>query len=503
MAGWWQRLFARKAGVVRRPVTIRARYDAAQTSEENYRHWSASDGFGARTANSHQVRVTLRNRARYEVANNCYARGMVHTLAGDMVGTGPTLQLLTEDLNVNRQVEAAFGRWSRAVGLARKLRTAKTAKVVDGETFLLHTTNELLPDPVKLDVIPIECDQVAQPYVVREALLAPQTYLDGLVMDEAGNVVSYDVLSQHPGDAILWGMDYRRYPARLVRHWFRCDRPGQIRGVSELTPALPLFAFLRRYTLATVSAAEIAANFAGLLETEAPPDGTTNEPTPFETLEIERGMMTTLPSGSRLNQLKAEQPTTTYPDFKRELLKEIARCLGIPFILAAQDSSLSNYSSGRMDALPYRDLVRTERDECEAVVLDPILMAWLDEAANVPGLLPAGLDLADLPHAWVWPGWSYVDPQKEAAADTERLANGTVSFSELVRQRGRDPEDVLTERARDLEMFEEMGLPLPAWATGGQPAAPAPPTPTDTTDATDPEDAGDAADPADATETET
>ena len=32
--------------------------------------------------------ATLRNRARYEVANNSYARGIVLTLANDVVGTG-------------------------------------------------------------------------------------------------------------------------------------------------------------------------------------------------------------------------------------------------------------------------------------------------------------------------------------------------------------------------------------------------------------------------------
>jgi len=35
-------------------------------------------------------------RARYEVANNAYARGIVLTLANDVIGTGPRLQMLSE-----------------------------------------------------------------------------------------------------------------------------------------------------------------------------------------------------------------------------------------------------------------------------------------------------------------------------------------------------------------------------------------------------------------------
>ena len=38
-------------------------------------------------------------------------------------------------------------------------------------------------------------------------------------------------------------------------------------------PALPLFAQLRRFTLAVLSAAETAADFAGILYTDAPANG--------------------------------------------------------------------------------------------------------------------------------------------------------------------------------------------------------------------------------------
>ncbi len=47
-------------------------------------------------AGSVNVRRILRNRARYEVANNSYARGIVLTLANDVIGTGPRLQMLAE-----------------------------------------------------------------------------------------------------------------------------------------------------------------------------------------------------------------------------------------------------------------------------------------------------------------------------------------------------------------------------------------------------------------------
>ncbi|MCA9130292.1 MAG: phage portal protein, partial [Planctomycetales bacterium] len=85
---------------------LRAKYDAANTTLDNLKHWSRADGLSATAANSPDVRRTLRNRSRYEVANNSYARGITLTLANDVVGTGPRLQMLTADDAANRFVEA-------------------------------------------------------------------------------------------------------------------------------------------------------------------------------------------------------------------------------------------------------------------------------------------------------------------------------------------------------------------------------------------------------------
>ncbi len=61
-----------------RILSLLSRYDAAVTNDDNRRHWAAADGFSANTANNPDVRRTLRNRSRYEVANNSYAQRQQH-----------------------------------------------------------------------------------------------------------------------------------------------------------------------------------------------------------------------------------------------------------------------------------------------------------------------------------------------------------------------------------------------------------------------------------------
>ncbi len=153
-----------------------ARYDAATTTVDNARHWSAADGLSASASNSPEVRRTLRNRSRYEIANNSYARGISLTLANDCVGTGPRLQMLTGSAAANRFVEQEFLAWADCIGLAEKLRTMRLARVSDGESFGLLTNNPNIESPVQLDLKLIEAEQITSPTLKLDA----PNYLDGI-----------------------------------------------------------------------------------------------------------------------------------------------------------------------------------------------------------------------------------------------------------------------------------------------------------------------------------
>jgi lambda family phage portal protein len=452
---------ARILGPDGRPFSVRAprvrgRYDAAQTNTDNARLWVLADGLSARSANSPEVRRKLRERARYEASNNSYARGIVETLANDLVGTGPRLQLMTGNPEMNDRVAREFDTWAAAVGLAEKLRTMKKARTVDGEAFALLVSNPRLPTEVQLDLRLVETEQVATPDLW---MTSPQN-VDGITFDRFGNPLEYHLLDDHPGDEMRIGrmLGYTRIRADLVIHWFRCDRPGQARGVPDLTPAIPLFAQLRRYTLAVLAAAETAADFAAVLFSELPAEADAVEGEPFETLEIEKRMMTTLPAGWKLAQLKAEQPATTYDMFKREILNEIARCLNVPYNVAAGNSSAYNYASGRLDHQVYHRSLAVDQYHLETAVLDRLFRAWLEEA-YLARVVPEPPDrLEGWPHQWFWDGPEHVDPEKEANAQETRLANHTTTLADEWARRGHDWRERLRQRAEELKLMAQLGL---------------------------------------------
>jgi len=454
---------------------IKARFDSAQTNAENRRHWAAADGLSPNAAIRPEIRRILRNRSRYEVANNSYARGIILTLANDTIGTGPRLQMLLKDPLANRQVEQAFGHWAAAIGLADKLRTMRMTRTESGEAFGVFTSNPLLPTPVKLDLKPVEADQVATPY---GAWFDPR-FIDGIIFDQHGNPVEYHVLKSHPGDAIAWAfapLDFDRVPASAVIHYFRADRPGQRRGIPEITPALPLFAQLRRYTLAVIDAAETAADFAAVLYTDAPANGEADPVEAMDIVELERRMATVLPGGWKLGQITAEQPATTYAEFKKEILNEIARCLNMPFNVAAGNSSGYNYASGRLDHQTYFKSIRVDQSHIEAAVLDRIFAAWLSEAILIDGYLPQSLRAigAATPHQWFWDGQEHVDPSKEASAQATRLTNHTTTLADEYARKGQDWEVQLRQRAKEVSLMNQLGLAVAQAIPGAGAVNPAP-----------------------------
>lgn len=465
--GLLSRFFSGRKSAQGSPRRVVARFDAASDSPENRRHWSQADALSPNAALSPRVRRTLRMRSRYEIANNSYAKGIVDTLANDIVGIGPRLQIQGEDGEI---VESLWKEWARAVCLCDKLRLAVRSAIESGEVFLRLGRNDELDSRVKFDLRLIEADQVAQP-----GFAVNPSPSDGIEFDAFGNPKSYSVLKQHPGSTSAEANDADPVPARQIIHYFRADRPGQVRGIPWLTPALPLFAQLRRFTLAALTSAEAAANIAMAIGTDAPASDEDDEPQTMDTFELPRGTVTVLPAGYKLSQVSPSQPSASYEMFKREILNEMARAINMPFNIAAGNSASYNYASGRLDHQTYDLSIRVLREHLEVAVLDRLFAEFFREAQLIEGSagLPQSMRARDAVRPerhWLWQAREHVDPAKEATGQAQRLENGTTTLQIECAERGLDWRDVVRQRAEEMKELERLGLapadavPVPAIA---------------------------------------
>jgi lambda family phage portal protein len=465
------------------PKPIRGSYDAASTDPANADHWLNADHYNANAANSPSVRELLRERSRYEDQNNGYCGGLIDSIANDVIGTGPRPQITIpgdEDREWSRQVEALWQRWSEAINFAEDLRLMQRATVADGESFAVLVSNEGVVNDrnsISLDLQLYETDQVSDPW---DWGIDP-LYSDGVRYDRLANPVEYTFREQHPGGVAGWrSWDTVTIPADWVIHWYKPKRIGQHRGIPWLTAALPLFAQLRRYTLATLSAAELAAMLAGIMKT----DGTGGEgPVSVEAMDainLVRGALLTLPAGWSAEQFEAKQPVSTYKDFKGEILNEVGRGTGTPFNVMAGNSSGYNYSSGRLDHQIYQSAVKIERSRCSSVVLARVFWRWCEEAYKVHRMQSVGVPP---PHTWgvkwFFDGFGSIDPQKDAMTNKLNLESGATNLATVYAERGEDWQDALAQRTAELMYQDQMsrrrkaGKPQPQTPAETQAAQPA------------------------------
>ena len=218
-------------------------------------------------------------------------------------------------------------------------------------------------------------------------------------------------------------------------------------------------------TLATLHAAETAASFAAVAQTEAPASGEAAEVDPWVTMEMEMSAIPFLPEGWKLNQLRAEHPNEQFAAFRRGILTEIARCLDVPYNVAAGDSSDYNYASGRLDHQTYLRSLDVQRAELQAIWLDRLFAHWWREAVRTADYgLYAQIERIFVPHAWLWPEKEEIDP-RWVRARAEVVKQGLGTEADYHARNGRDWAEQIDQRGREAKARQAAGLPQP-WERG-------------------------------------
>ncbi len=426
---------------------VQARLDSQFTTPINAAHFALMDAMSVDAMASWMVRRKLRMMCRYEYHNNPLFMGVTDTYADYVIGTGPKLQVASNDEKLNDRIESLFKDWAEEVSLSNKLHGSCAATCYNGEGFLLLRDNPGLDNPVKLDLFDIEADQVTSPLFGMYPAEYPDQYFDGVVLDPWGQPRIYHILRQHPGAFgafVILGYVFDPWPASNVIHDYRRIRPGQQRGLPNMLPALPNFANLRRLGLAVVLSAENAAKWGITVETPAPA-GYQEEPKGYDengqpiysadmmdaSWEMEYGAMNTLPAGTKANMLKPEQPGANYDTLVNIEFGSIGRAIGMPLFLVSLDARQANMSSAYVAMQPYGKRIRSERKRYDRILNLRIWKQFIREA-YLSGLLPSSRAIPDdptqIPHSWTWDRVNdHADPVKVSTAAQNRIDSGITS----------------------------------------------------------------------------
>lgn len=424
------------------PTRSAMSYDAARVGTDMDAHWAHADSRSADSANSKTVRHRLMRNSRYEEGSNGYYAGTINTHANSVVGTGPSLRMLTGSREFNQLVEREWHAWATSIQLRRKLWCMSHARIQDGEAIAVMVNNPAVPGRVQLDIKLIEAEQCQSDLLPYD----DRFYVDGIKFDEHGNPLWYDILPEHPGSNVaFFNQSPLRVPASEVLHWFKMRRPGAHRSTPELTSTLTIGAMARRSREATVTAQEAAASIAALLKATMPPDVGADEVAPLSEFPLPRRGIVTLPMGWDAGQMRSEHPNAGYAELHRNLLSESGAPIGQPYNLVAKDSSTYSFASGKLDTLCYRDEIDIERADCDDMVLNRLFAAWFREWTIVAAR-------RDIPpnHQFDWPSHKVIDAAAEAGAQDTKLKNGTLTLRQCYSDAGKDYEDELAVKAEDM-----------------------------------------------------
>jgi capsid protein len=273
------------------------------------------------------------------------------------------------------------------------------------------------------------------------------------------------------------------YPARQVIHVYRKYRAGQLRGATELGAALPMSAVIRRYTLATLTSAEVAASISLWLETDGMPE---EQPEILDqsTFPLFRNQVIAAPYRWKIHQLRAEQPVDTYDKFLRAIITQMGRSIGMPAALSYGDSSEYNMASGRLDYQDYIRGIGTERRlYLELQCLEKIFYAWLalyltrgDRAPMLREDIRISALRANYPHIWTYSPIHHSDPEKQANADVAKYNAGHITLFDILHEQNKDPEQHFEELEEQTKRLSKIGMPapgmMPGMPTAGQSGGP-------------------------------
>ena len=404
------------------------------------RRWEGAAMIPTPQSSALAARGAAKARATAAYANNPVGNRAVEAWTSALVG-GKGWQARSQhpDEAQRRSLNDAF---ERMVGPT--LTPLARALVRDGEAFVHIITED--DGTLRLRLLP--ADQI-DPGLSRD-LGNGGRIIAGIEFDATERVVAYHVLREAPGAPFSTFGQAIRIPAADIIHVFDPLFPGQVRGLSWLSPVLLKLRDRDEASDALLMQMKVAALMTAFITD--PEGGAAGFEQNGSTINVslEPGAARILPPGADVKFSSPGAGVTQAVEFLRAQDREIAAGVGLTFETLTGDLGQANYSSARVGLLEFRRRAEAlQRTLIEGQVLRPLWSRWIDTQA-LAGLIDATpTSLADYRAVrFVPPGWPWVDPQSEVEADIAAINAGLKSREEVVAGRGRDIDDLDEERAR-------------------------------------------------------
>lgn len=422
----------------------------------------------------------LRARSRAMVRQNPYGKRFISAIKSNVVGpNGVTVQAQTKrsngelDTAANDAIEAAFRDWGdrhcdyqgRSTWIDLQ-NLAISCAGQDGEFIFEKITGKRAGkygfqlraiDPELLDV---EKNQKTKRGEIRL----------GVEYDKLGRAIRYHFRDE-PKNVYTTGYqsgnEFTIEAPRII-HGYINEWPDQSRGVPWMHSSLERSKHLEKYDESAIVNARAGASTMAVLHGdesdgyEGDEDGT-GEYAGATLDHYEAGTIKDI-GNRQVTQLDPTYPHQMYDSFVKKHLQGIASGLGISYHTLSNDLEGVNYSSIRAGVLDDREIFKGIQNWFIRCLIRPVYEQWVDMAymsgaIKIGGVAPLSRVVTDYyPAAYQGRRWDWVDPQKDGNANDMAIRNRTTSVSQVIRDKGGDPETLFREIQRERQMMEQLGI---------------------------------------------
>ncbi|MCA1777289.1 MAG: phage portal protein [Loktanella sp.] len=402
--------------------------------------WQGWQGVASPEASTLAARRPARERAAAAALNTPAGSRIVEIWTANLVGKGYQARSQHPDRDTARRLNAEFEALANPA-----LPCMARALCRDGEAFVRIVTE---PDgSVALNHLPAEQIDAS----LTRDLGDGRRIIAGIEHDADDRVVAYHVMRDAPGATFHTFSEAVRVPASDILHVYDQLFPGQVRGLSWLSPVLlkirdrdeasdALLMQTKTASLMTGFVTDLEGGTAGFT---GPQDGGAVN------VSLEPGAMRILPPGSDVKFSAPPNGLSQAVEFLRSQDREIASGAGLTFEQLTGDLSGANFSSARMGAIEFRRRAEMlQKQLIEQKFLRPLWRQWI-AVKVLAGRIPSieAEDYGDV--RFIGPGWQHVEPLKDANAEIALIGAGLKSREEAVANRGRDIDELDEEIARD------------------------------------------------------
>jgi lambda family phage portal protein len=438
------------------------RYDAA-TKGRRTSGWNRANT-SANTEISRAL-VQLRDTSRDMTRNNVWARRAIRVISNNVVGSGivPSPQ---GSKALNKKLMQIWKEWAEkkkcdfdSIHNIYGLQKLVMRSIVEsGEAIIRKRRSTDKNVPIELQVVESDyLDHLKNADKTQDGGWITM----GVEFDSNGKRVAYWLYDKHPADGATAST---RISATEVAHVYFCERPGQVRGVPFGVASMLRLNDFNDFEDAELVKQKIAACYTAFVSGDA--DGSAlTEDEEEEATRMEPGAIEYLSPGKTVTMASPPQ-NNTFPEFSRKILLGAAAGYDMTYEALTGDLSNVNYSSGRMGWLEFHRSIEDWQWNMMIPMFCDIVWGWFMDALIVSQTIR---ETQRVEASWTPPRRQMIDPSKEVKGMSDEVRNGFKSWSEVVRESGYNPDDVLTELASDFKKFDDAGVKLacdPRWDAG-------------------------------------